>query len=93
MTSAIVERAQGLKDADQVERFLGEIELARHVALAKLASPTLAPAAADDVLTLTAAAELCGASSRWVRERWKELGGRRIGRKLLFSRQRLLARK
>ncbi len=90
MTSALVERARALSDADAVERFLGELEAARIVAAAKLTSATPGPTVLDDVLTLAAAAALLSASPRWVRDRAKELGGRRVGRKLLFSRKRLL---
>ena len=91
MVSEIVKAAQQLTDADAVERFLGELELARHVALQKLTAPGAAPVSPwDDVLTLAQAAALLDSSERWVREHAKDLGGRRIGRKLVFSRHRLL---
>jgi hypothetical protein len=91
MTSPLVERARALTDADQVEAFLGELEAARIVAAAKLTQPaaTVAPVA-DDPVTLTQAATLLDASVRWVREHARELGGRQIGRKLVFSRRALL---
>jgi hypothetical protein len=91
MVSEIVKQARALTDADAVEKFLGELELARHVALERLAA-TKAPAPSpwDDVLTLSQAATLLDSSERWTREHFKDLGGRRIGRKLVFSRSKLL---
>jgi hypothetical protein len=88
-----VERAAQLKDADAVEHFLGELEVARHIALAKLTHPVPGGAPPDDVLTLQAAALLVGGSTRWVRQHARELGARQVGRKLIFSRRRLLERK
>ena len=91
MVSEIVKAAQALSDADAVERFLGELELARHVALQKLTASSAAPASPwDDVPTLAQAAALLDSSERWTREHARELGGRRIGRKLVFSRRALL---
>jgi hypothetical protein len=93
VTSPIVERAHALREADAIEAFLGELEAARIVAAAKLTSPRTAPVPPDDVLTLQRAAELCGASRRWVRDHAKELGGRQIGRKWVFGRRQLLGRR
>ncbi len=57
MVSEIVKAAQALSDADAVERFLGELELARHVALQKLTASGAPPVSPwDDVLTLAQAA-------------------------------------
>jgi hypothetical protein len=90
VTSPLVERARQLTDADAVEAFLGELEAARIVAAAKLTTPVeLFLGRGEDVLTLAQAAELLDSSPRWVRDHMRELGGRRIGRKVVFSRAKL----
>ena len=83
---AVLNRARALA-ADEIPRFLGELETIRAIAWARLT--TSAPVTAqprDELLTVEAAAERLGVSEDYLYRHNGQLPfSRRMGRKLLFS--------
>jgi excisionase family DNA binding protein len=73
--------------ADEIPRFLGELEHIRAVAWSRLTTPsTVTPQVPDELLSVEAAAERLGVSTDYLYRHNGQLPfSRRMGRKLLFS--------
>ena len=90
MGTALLERIARL-GPEELEPFLGELEHAKAVVLARLAAPTeREESAGDELLTPDEVAAILKADRRFVYRHTKELGGVRLSRRRLrFSRKRV----